>query len=216
MWDTFDPQKLATLSTLDANRELVFAFYNERRTTLTQFQPNLGHQVLAKLQQQWGDRVVIYTQNGDDLLERAGAKEIIHLHGKQTDFLCRTCNHIWDVGYKAVDPTTCCPSCGSNRTKPGVIFFEEQAPLYAQFDWDIKTAQGAMIVVIGTQGAVLPFKRLVGNRHHPKRPIAILNNLHREDGIPYRKFFDFTYFAPLTEAIVSIEARVQSFLSMGT
>jgi NAD-dependent deacetylase len=202
-WEKFDPRKLANLDTIDIYRNDVLKFYNDRRVDLVKFHPNPAHIALAELQKKLGtERVIIFTQNGDDLLDRAGAKEVHYLHGRLTDMHCQKCDKRWPIGYTAVTQEATCPFCTSSKIKPGVVFFNEIAPLYELLDKTIKEARAPdKLIIIGTKGEVLPFKRLVGNRHHPRRPRTYLINLHREQTIPYTRYFDQAMFAPASTAV---------------
>ena len=74
----------------------------------------------------------LITQNVDDLFERAGARDVLHVHGFLTSLRCLFCDVAWDFGYRRFDPAhDHCPRCGGLRTvKPDVVFFNERAPLY--------------------------------------------------------------------------------------
>ena len=212
LWTSFDPQRWGTLAAYDEHPDELRAFYDERRRLLGAVRPTLAHQFLAGLQAKWGpQRVRLFTQNGDDLLGRAGAADVVHVHGELTKGQCRDCGHRWSLGYGPLPPA--CPLCGSARVKPDVVLFGEDAPLYEEMDRTFRRSRGDLVLVIGTLGLVIPFKRIVGNRHHPDRSCCVLNNLHREEGVAYRKYFDATLFCPATEAAPLLQRRAEDFLS---
>lgn len=211
LWHDFDPMKVANKLTFKENKELVFDFYNQRRAQLETVQPNNGHRMLAGLQEMYGtDLVKICTQNVDDLLERAGCKEVLHVHGKLTDMMCLARRHIWDVGYKPVDLGTPCPVCGNTGTKPGVIFFHEYAPEYQQMDHmfhEKRRNPQDVVLCIGTRFEVVPSSRILGY----KTSFNILANLHRDDDIDYRRF-DEVFIGDIEETAASIRKLIQEKL----
>lgn len=80
LWEGHDVMEVATPEGWRKNQELVLDFYNKRRQQLKEVKPNLGHYILAELEQHFD--VYIITQNVDDLHERAGSTKILHLHGE--------------------------------------------------------------------------------------------------------------------------------------
>src|SRR5664279_2807207 len=82
LWEEYDVSEVATPMAWAKNRDLVLRFYNERRRQLASSKPNEGHFGLARLEKYFD--VLIITQNIDDLHERAGSTNIVHLHGELT------------------------------------------------------------------------------------------------------------------------------------
>ena len=82
LWEQHSVYDVATPEAFARNQELVLRFYNDRRRQLASAQPNRAHQLLAELEQRY--RVTVVTQNVDDLHERGGASNVIHLHGELT------------------------------------------------------------------------------------------------------------------------------------
>ena len=80
LWEGHDVMAVASPEGFIANPELVFEFYNQRRKQLLDVKPNAAHYDLASLEHQY--KVTIITQNVDDLHERAGSTNVIHLHGE--------------------------------------------------------------------------------------------------------------------------------------
>ena len=80
LWEGHDIYDVATPEAWRRNPELVLDFYNQRRKQLLSVNPNSAHKLLAQLQEKY--QVVIITQNVDDLHERAGSENVIHLHGE--------------------------------------------------------------------------------------------------------------------------------------
>lgn len=82
LWNNFKIEDVATINAWRRNKEVVLDFYNERRKQLKNVLPNKAHMLLAKLEENF--EVINVTQNVDDLLERAGSTNVIHLHGELT------------------------------------------------------------------------------------------------------------------------------------
>ena len=82
LWENYRIEDVCTPEALERNPELVNHFYNERRKQLLEVKPNRGHELLAELEKYF--HVTVITQNVDNLHERAGSTEVIHLHGELT------------------------------------------------------------------------------------------------------------------------------------
>ena len=82
LWYNYDVKDVATLSAWKKNRELILGFYNHRRAQLKTVEPNLAHKIIADLEKDYD--VTLVTQNVDNLHERAGSTNVIHLHGELT------------------------------------------------------------------------------------------------------------------------------------
>ncbi|MBL9060089.1 MAG: NAD-dependent protein deacylase, partial [Mangrovicoccus sp.] len=115
--------------------------------------PNPAHAALARLNRTMGGRVMLVTQNIDDLLERSGATEVVHMHGELLRALCAACGHRWDAPAEMA-PADPCPACGRAATRPDVVWFGE----YPYHLDRIAAALAACetFVAIGTSGNVYP------------------------------------------------------------
>lgn len=82
LWNNFKIEDVATIDAWRKDKELVLKFYNERRAQLKVVQPNLAHRLIAELENEFD--VTVVTQNVDDLHERSGSTNVIHLHGELT------------------------------------------------------------------------------------------------------------------------------------
>lgn len=102
LWEGHDVREVATPQAWEADKELVLNFYNQRRQQAHQVDPNAGHKALAKLEDQF--HVTIITQNVDDLHERAGSTDVIHLHGELSKVRSeKDRNLIYDIGGDAIE-----------------------------------------------------------------------------------------------------------------
>jgi len=158
LWETFDPEELASPRAWLRQPDVVWAWYLWRHHLVRSVEPNAGHYALADWQHRADVRVV--TQNIDNLHERAGSRHVAHLHGSLFDFRCSRCGEHYHgelpdmpepVG--AVDPPLC--ECGGH-IRPGVVWFGEALP---DEPWQqaLDAVAGAdVVVVVGTSGIVYP------------------------------------------------------------
>jgi NAD-dependent deacetylase len=155
LWENHDVMEVASIDGWRKNRELVLRFYNDRRRQLYAVEPNQGHYSLVELEEQYD--VHIITQNVDDLHERAGSTQIIHLHGRLRG-ACSTNDkkqkYDWDgdinIGDKAADGA---------QLRPDIVWFGEDVPMmYPATDL---VQQADYILVIGSSMQVYPAAGLV-------------------------------------------------------
>lgn len=81
LWEEYDVMEICSARGFKANRQKVLDFYNKRRAQLKECEPNEAHKIIARIKEKYGDKVAVLTQNVDDLLERAGCANVVHLHG---------------------------------------------------------------------------------------------------------------------------------------
>ncbi|XVV10720.1 SIR2 family NAD-dependent protein deacylase [Actinoplanes sp. CA-131856] len=141
LWARFSSGELATPEAFAKDPELVWSWYEWRRAAVEKAAPHAGHEAVAAI----GGTLI--TQNVDDLHERAGSTDPIHLHGSLFAPRCSAC------GLATAGPV--CAACGG-RSRPGVVWFGEQLPadaleraVAAAFDCDL-------LITVGTSGLVYP------------------------------------------------------------
>jgi len=190
LWETYDVMQVCSTQGWEEDRALVTQFYNARRHDLADKEPNAAHFTLAKLQKQYPNQVYNLTQNVDNLLEKAGCDEVIHLHGTLTDLRCEACGHVWDIGYASQNEHETCPVCESDLIRHNVVMFGEAAPQYRRIYEAVDAS--SVFVAIGTSGQVIDIVSLVQEFHH-----SILVNPNREEHVTSFGSFDRyidTYF----------------------
>ncbi len=153
LWTRVDLSEVATPEGFARNPQLVHDFYNARRANALEAQPNAAHHALARLEAEWPDEVLIVTQNVDDLHERAGSRNVMHMHGTLTGALCAACGHRWPAP-RVMNPSDACPACGAPQTRPDIVWFGEY-PYGMDQIWD-KLRQADLFAAIGTSGTVFP------------------------------------------------------------
>jgi NAD-dependent deacetylase len=134
----------------------VWAFYSGRRAQGSKASPNPAHIALAELEAQLPGRYFLCTQNVDDLHERAGSRNLVHMHGELSKSRCeRECGRppVEDHAvYASLDEVARC-SCGG-RLRPHIVFFGEIPLEMPRIEREI--AQSTMMIVVGTSGSVYP------------------------------------------------------------
>ena len=154
LWTKYDLEEVATPEGFARNPEMVQAFYNARRRNCLESEPNAAHEALARLEQFHPGRVTLVTQNVDNLHERGGSREVIHMHGEMLSALCSSCGHQWpresDMGVG--DACVACASVGTVR--PDVVWFGEM-PYHMERIQEALT-DCDLFVAIGTSGQVYP------------------------------------------------------------
>ncbi len=154
LWEKYDLEEVATPEGFRRNPRLVHEFYNQRRKELLKVKPNEAHYALARLKREHPGEVFVVTQNVDDLHERAGTPEVIHIHGELLKVRCEGCGLVFREEGE-VWPETRCPSCGrAGLLRPHVVWFGE-VPLF--LDKVYEFLKGCdLFVAVGTSGTVWP------------------------------------------------------------
>ncbi len=156
LWENHRIEDVASPEGFARDPELVQNFYNQRRRQLLsdEIKPNAAHRALATLEQKFAGDVLLITQNIDNLHERAGSKNVLHMHGELLQMRCR----ISDVQYtcrqdiSVEDRCECCQQTGNLR--PNIVWFGEM-PLFMD-DIYQALAECDLFVAIGTSGNVYP------------------------------------------------------------
>jgi NAD-dependent deacetylase len=155
LWEGYDINEVATATAWSRNPALVQEFYNARRKGVKKAQPNAAHYVLAELENDFN--VQIITQNIDDLHERAGSSNIIHLHGEilkmrseKNEELIYPVEGDIRMGDIAEDGA---------QLRPHIVWFEEAVPMME--DAALATRQADIFLIVGTSLVVYPTAGLV-------------------------------------------------------
>lgn len=221
LWANYDPMEVCNFQNWEKNFTLVHNFYNLRRAELKNVAPNAMHHYLATLPQTLNTQLsnktrderveVIYlTQNVDDLLERAGAKDVVHLHGELIKLVCPRCENVITIGYEAYDSEPCV-QCGYEKIKPKIVFFYEQAPLYAtMYEIFASLRERDCVLVVGTSGSVIDISSLLAL--NPRIGKKILNNLEQSQSIDER-VFDEVIYESATDVIQRVDCILKGFFA---
>ncbi|MCP3927659.1 MAG: NAD-dependent deacylase [Bacteroidetes bacterium] len=150
LWEEYDVMEVASPEGWRKNRELVLEFYNQRRRQLHEVEPNAGHKVLVELEKKY--HVTIITQNIDDLHERAGSKNLLHLHGelfKVRSTLNEKIVYDWKKDLHIGDK---CEE--GSQLRPHIVWFGESVPMIEKAA--VVTSQADILIIIGTSMQVYP------------------------------------------------------------
>lgn len=151
LWEGHDVMDVASPEGWAKDRELVLNFYNERRKNALAAKPNIGHQIIADLEQHF--KVTVITQNVDNLHEKAGSTNVLHLHGEL--FKSRSTvdpNLVYDMeGWELKNGDRC--EKGS-QLRPHIVWFGEMVPMMQNALEEALSAD--IFIVIGTSLQVYP------------------------------------------------------------
>lgn len=155
LWEGYNVEEVATPRAWIRNPDLVLRFYNERRRSVLNAQPNRAHTILADLEKEFD--VIIITQNIDDLHERAGSTNIVHLHGEILSRRSEADSRLRSRIETDMLAGELAPDGG--RWRPDIVWFEEPVPAIAAAVKLVRQAD--LFVVVGTSLQVYPAAGLV-------------------------------------------------------
>lgn len=200
LWEGYDINEVATATAWKRNPELVLEFYNMRRKGVKEAVPNEAHYALAELQNDFD--VHIITQNIDDLHERAGSKQVTHLHGEilkmRSEFdeeLIYPIHGDIKIGDRAEDGA---------QLRPHIVWFEEAVPMMEEAIRITKSAE--IFLIVGTSLVVYPAAGLVNYAPWwiPKfivdKKVPYTNSLHNLTAIE----------KPASEGMIELKERLKS------
>jgi NAD-dependent deacetylase len=196
LWEGHRIEDVATPEAFARDPALVQQFYNMRRGFLPKVVPNAAHLALAALEQKFVGDLLIVTQNVDDLHERAGTKNLIHMHGELLKVFCTRCDmrQFWT---QDVSVSQSCPQCHSiGTTRPDIVWFGEMP--YEMDRINAALQQCDLFVSIGTSGQVYPAAGFVQTARYFKRAHTLELNLDPTDSSP---LFHDSRTGPATELV---------------
>ena len=161
LWQQYDVYQLATPEGFAANPSLVHQFYQSRRLAAAKAKPNAAHLAIAALEQRY--KVVVITQNVDNLHERAGSSKVIHLHGKLNEMrMLAKPQTIFDVGNTEFSLGTSAPDGTKwqpEKWRPNIVWFGEAVPNLILASEHISEA--SKVLVVGSSLQVEPAASLL-------------------------------------------------------
>ncbi len=177
LWENYPVDLVASRSGWENDPALVLEFYNQRRKDAALAQPNAAHLAIAKLEEKF--EVVIITQNVDDLHERAGSSQVIHLHGELTKARSSIDETLlYDIGDKPVNLGQKCEL--NSQLRPHIVWFGEM-PLYME-EAKSHFKDAAYVLAVGSSLVVEPAASLLKKaRFHAGKVIVTLDI----DKVPY-------------------------------
>ena len=155
LWEGHDVMQVATPEGFAENPELVLEFYNQRRRQLLTVQPNAAHIALAELEKKHDVKII--TQNVDDLHERAGSTNVIHLHGELLKARSSIDENLVMDWKNDLNMGHCCEH--NHQLRPHIVWFGEMVPMIEVATEVVKEADA--ILIVGTSMQVYPAAGLV-------------------------------------------------------
>lgn len=156
IWAKVRLEDVATPGAFAEDPARVQAFYDARRVQLEEqdVQPNAAHHALVRLAREYPGPVLVVTQNIDDLHDRAGQPELLHMHGELLKARCLTCGAVSPF-HGAGMADALCPACGAQALRPHVVWFGE-IPLHMDEIEEALQDRCGVFASIGTSGQVYP------------------------------------------------------------
>lgn len=203
LWENYPVMQVASADGFRRDPALVHEFYNQRRRDLLKAMPNAAHKALVDLEKDYD--VYVITQNVDDLHERAGSKNVLHLHGELMKIRSvRNPDYIESLDIEHLETTPETRGRNGDPMRPHIVFFQEPVP-------NIEKAcelasQADIFVVIGTSLVVYPAAGLI-NFVRPGVPIYYIDpNPADVSGIP-----DVTVIRePATKGMQTLERLLEA------
>jgi NAD-dependent deacetylase len=157
LWNNYKTEDVATMDGWRKNRSLVLDFYNQRRAQLKDVHPNLAHQIIADLEKDYD--VTLVTQNVDNLHERAGSKNIIHLHGELTK--SKSTFPGSTESYDCPDDINIGDKCPRGaQLRPNIVWFGENLDPNNINKAEVAAGECDICIIIGTSMQVFPANQI--------------------------------------------------------
>lgn len=203
IWATVRIEDVATPEAFARDPERVHEFYNSRRRKHADatLKPNAAHEALARLEAGWPDDVLVVTQNIDNLHERAGTKNLVHMHGEMIKARCARCGEVtrWTEDLSLATPCPACKRPGGMR--PHVVWFGEM-PLGMDRIQD-SLERCATFVSVGTSGNVYPAAGFVAEARRHAHTVEL--NLEPSEGA---SLFHEAHYGPASKIVPEFVERM--------
>ncbi len=203
LWEQHRLEDVATPEAFRRDPDLVHRFYNMRRANLATVQPNLAHVALARLERKHAGKVLIVTQNVDDLHARGGSKNILHMHGELLKVRCRSCGEVFQRAGDT-DESIECPACGIIPSlRPHIVWFGEMPFCMYQIDEALRACD--LFVSIGTSGNVYPAAGFIAQVSALGQAYNVELNLEPSEGV---SLFDEARHGPASKLVPEFVEQV--------
>lgn len=205
LWSRFDPIELATPEAWRRDRDMVWGWYEWRRGLVMAATPHAGHVAVAALQRTHDTAVV--TQNVDNLHERAGAADVLHLHGSLFAARCARCGQPHELDAPPAEPQASlappvCTHCGG-AVRPGVVWFGESLDSTVIHRARERIAVCDLLLIVGTSGLVQPAAALAAEAPDD----AVVVEINPQPGAQGGRV-DFRWQATAAEGLPAIAERL--------
>ncbi|HWQ07743.1 MAG TPA: Sir2 family NAD-dependent protein deacetylase [Holophaga sp.] len=196
-------REMATPEAFQRNPRLVHCFFSERRRQLARAEPNAVHRALARLEAECPEEVLVITENVDDLHERAGSRNLVHLNGELNKVRCTACGsiHPWTGELRWDMP---CPACGQRKALRPHVAWPGEAPLAPEGLRQV-LARCGLFLAIGISGTAQQAESLI----EEVDPFAYTVECDTEPARPASPFFEHRH----GEATELVPALVEELLA---
>jgi NAD-dependent deacetylase len=210
LWCNHRVEDVATPEAFQCSPALVHEFYNQRRRKLKEASPNAAHLALVQLAQEWNGRLLLITQNVDDLHDRAAARQrlgngyqLLHMHGELRKARCTATEQVfdWENDITVATPCPCCSKTG--RLRPHIVWFGEM-PLYMDLIYEV-LQDCDLFLSIGTSGSVYPSAGFVQEVRSAGRGHTVELNMEPSTG---HSLFREKIYGPATQTVPAYVRRI--------
>jgi len=207
LWTKVNLEDVATPGGFARDPDYVHDFHNRLRAAMADYSPNAAHHALAQLEQELagrrGGRVLVVTQNVDDLHERAGSRNLVHMHGEILKVRCENCGTVAETRAPIGIDTACGACTVAGQVRPHVVWFEEM-PFHMPRIM-VELAACDLFVSIGTSGNVYPAAGFVEEVRRHGRAHTVELNLEPSEGAG---LFAEARHGPATELVPAFVAEL--------
>ena len=200
LWEGHDIMEVASPQGFATNPELVLDFYNQRRRQLLDVKPNKAHFALAHLENDYN--ITIVTQNVDDLHERAGSTDVLHLHGELLKARSTKNEHLIFNWEKDISLGDLCED--GSQIRPHIVWFGEAVPMLEKAIEIMQ--QAAILLIIGTSMQVYPAASLI----HYIKPTIPIYFIDPKPSVSEQDFNNLTIIPEM--ATIGIEILINQYL----
>ena len=195
LWEEHRIEDVATPEAFARNPDWVHDFYNARRRQLRSVEPNAAHLALAAFEKEHDGDFLLITQNVDDLHERAGSRQLAHMHGDLLSMRCLACDTVLKI-QEDLSVAAVCQSCHqSGVLRPDIVWFGEMPYRLPQIHDSLSCC--GLFISIGTSGNVYPAAGFVQTAKAVGARCVELN-LEKTSG---EHFFDDSQYGPASKTV---------------
>jgi NAD-dependent deacetylase len=159
LWRKYRSENLATPEAFARDPQLIWEWYDWRRSVIATAEPNPGHRALAELERR-SPQFTLVTQNVDGLHDRAGSRRLLKVHGDIWTLRCTACKREWQDLRPSLPQLPPLCACG-NMGRPGVVWFGEALPQDVWSEAQAAVSSAEILLVVGTSAVVYPAAGLV-------------------------------------------------------
>jgi len=204
LWEGHRIEDVASPMGFERDPRLVWNFYNARRANVRTVQPNAGHHALVRLEDRYGTRFSLVTQNVDGLHRVAGTKTLLEIHGSLYRTRCTGCGEVKDAGLDALPEL---PHCHCKAMlRPDIVWFYENLPPEVWDAAQIAASECDVILVVGTSAVVHPAASLIPIAKRTNDATVVEVNMTRTEASHYA---DIGLYGPSGQVLPKLVAELE-------